>query len=170
MSKTVKPFTPDPKQLDRGIEHICYEYANLMSAAHWDMHGSAPWRTHADDAFLLGYRKLGDFLLNQHRSKLNGRELPDVLARDYLPSGFTPTWGLPTWTKEWRDPMNKQLAHLSYVRETTWIHSNWVPRLEREFRVAWEQFQKAIDPKYKARFAAEIMRCRQKPGFGAIGL
>jgi hypothetical protein len=32
------------------------------------MHGGAPWWTHADDAFLLGYRKLADFLLFTRRS------------------------------------------------------------------------------------------------------
>ena len=104
MPKSLKPFSPDPKQLARGIEHICYEYANLMSAAHWDMEGEPPWRTHADDAFLLGCRKIGDFLLSRHRSKLkDGSELPDILALDYLKPGFSPDWSLPTWTKEWRD-------------------------------------------------------------------
>jgi hypothetical protein len=171
MPKTVKPFMPCPQQLTRGIEHICYEYANLMSAAHWDMKGSAPWRTHADDAFLLGYRKLGDFLLNQHRSKkLNGQELPDILALDYLPSGYAPNWTLPVWTSEWRNPMNKQLTHLSYIRDKAWVHYDWVPRLEEEFRIAWQKFRRAIDPKYKRRFAAEITKCRHKQGFAGIKL
>src|ERR1700733_2421646 len=168
MSKTVKPFTPGPKQLTRGIEHICYEYANLMSAAHWDMKGSAPWRTHADDAFLLGYRKLGDFLLNQRRSKVNNQELPDILALDYLPSGYTPDWTLPIWTKEWRDTLNKQLAHLSYIRDKEWVHYNWVPKLEKEFRIAWQKFRRALGPKYKMRFATEITQCRRKQGFAGI--
>src|ERR1700719_2825263 len=117
MSKPVTPFLPNKKQLSRGIEHVCYEYANLMSAAHWDMRGQASWRTHADDAFLLGYRKLGDFLLNEHRSRMFEKDLPDILALDYLAPGQCITWTLPTWNKEWRDAMNKQLAHLSYVRD-----------------------------------------------------
>gem|GEM_PF-3977398 len=82
---TAKGFTPTHEQLDDGVVHICYEYANLMSAAHWDMNGCAPWRTHADDAFLLGCRKMADFFLYTSRSKLrNGNELPDILARDYI--------------------------------------------------------------------------------------
>jgi hypothetical protein len=170
MPKTVKPFTPDLKQLKRGVEHICYEYANLMSAAHWDMKGSAPWRTHADDAFLLGYRKLGDFLLKQRRSRWNHQELPEILALDYLPSGYTPNWTLPTWTKEWRHPMNRQLAHLSYIRDKAWVHYDWVPKLEKEFRIAWGKFRRAIDPKYKRRFATEITKCRRKQGFARIKL
>ncbi|MBI1897098.1 MAG: hypothetical protein HYS04_11335 [Acidobacteria bacterium] len=123
MPKTVKPFTPDLKQLKRGIEHICYEYANLMSAAHWDMNGSAPWRTHADDAFLLGYRKLGDFLLNPAPFQV---EQPRTSRYSRLGLfGYTPNWTLPTWTKEWRDPMNRQLAHLSYIRDKAWVHYDW---------------------------------------------
>jgi hypothetical protein len=94
------------------IEHVCYEYANLMSAAYWSMHGAAPWRTHADDAFLLGYRKMHDFLLKPTRSRRRGNELPDVLASDYLPLGLTPQWTLPTWTKEWSGPM----AHSCFLR------------------------------------------------------
>lgn len=166
----MKPFSPDNKQLARGIEHICYEYANLMSAAHWDMIGRAPWRTHADDAFLLGYRKLGDFLLNQRRSRTNNKELPDILALDYLFAPNIITWTLPTWTTEWRCAMNKQLAHLSYIRNKSWIHYDWVPQLETEFRIAWRKFRRAIDPKYKKRFAREIAKCRRKQGFAGIRL
>ena len=96
MSKRPIPFTPGPLQLARGIDHICYEYANLMAAAYWTMHGAAPWRTHADDAFLLGYRKLADFLLFTHRTIRQGKELPDILALDYLPSGAKSKWTLAT--------------------------------------------------------------------------
>jgi hypothetical protein len=170
MPKIPKSFAPDANQLARGIEHICYEYANLMSAAYWDMNGSAPWRTHADDAFLLGYRKLGDFLLAPNRSKLQGQELPDILASDYLPLGCTGSWTLPTWAKEWREPMNKQFAHLSYLREKVWVHYDWIPQLVEEFRIAWQEFLHAIDPKYKLAFEAEIEKCRRKPGFEGIRL
>lgn len=163
-------FIPDAHQLDRGIEHSCYEYTNLISAAHWDMEGDAPWRRHADDAFMLGCRRLGDFLLNSRRSVFRGRELPDILASDYLPPGCTPTWSLPIWTREWRDAMNRQLAHLSYDRDKTWIHYNWVPKLEREFRKAWDEFRKAVDPRHEARFVNEIEKCRGKQGFEAISL
>jgi hypothetical protein len=84
----------------RGIEHVCYEYANLMSAAYWSLNGAPPWRTHADDAFRLGYRKMYDFLLRKQRSKGKGGEQPDILARDYLPSGYAANWTLSTWERQ----------------------------------------------------------------------
>ena len=147
---TAYPLTS--QLLHEGIEHTCYEYANLMSAAHWSIHGQAPWRTNADDAFLLGYRKLGDFLLNKKRSrKFNGEENPDILALDYLPPGYTPAWTLTTWTNEWRNHMNKQLAHLSFIRDKEWIHYKWVPILEKEFRTAWGEFLLAVDNPGQAR-------------------
>jgi hypothetical protein len=82
-------------------------------------------RTHADDAFLLGCRKLGGFLVRQRRSKKNGEEQPDILALDYVPSGYTPSWTLPIWTREWRHTMHRQLAHLSYDRDKEWNHRKW---------------------------------------------
>jgi hypothetical protein len=164
-----KPYSPDAF-LIRGIEHTCYEYANLMSSAYWSMHGTAPWRTHADDAFLIGYRKMHDFLVRKTRSKRNGGELPDILALDYLPNGYVPNWTLPTWTREWRETMDKQLAHLSYEREKLWDHRQWVPTLEEEFRNAWRLFLQAIDPQYKQEFAKQIEHCSSKQGFADIRL
>jgi len=76
----VVPFSPDRNLKLSSIQHVVYEYANLMAAAYYSIHGQAPWRTHCDDAFLLGCRKLGDFLLNRKRYK------KDVLAVDFLPS------------------------------------------------------------------------------------
>lgn len=66
--------------------------------------------------------------------------------------------------------MNKQLAHLSYSRDKAWVHYNWVQKLEKEFRIAWQEFRRALDPKYKRRFATEITKCRRKQGFGGITL
>jgi hypothetical protein len=170
MAKQLTPYVPQAPQLARGIEHICYEYANLMAAAYWTMHGAAPWRTHADDAFLLGYRKLADFLLYTHRSQRQGKELPDILARDYLSTRAKAKWTLPTWKKERAVAMDKQLAHLSYERDKAWVHYQWVPILEKEFRQAWAQFRRSVATKYKKAFAAEIAKCRKKHGFRAIKL
>jgi hypothetical protein len=74
----------DPEREERiaAIEHVVYEYANLMSAAFHSLRGPAPARTHSDDAFLLGYRKLGDFLLLDIR-----RYGDEIIALDYLPIG-----------------------------------------------------------------------------------
>src|SRR5690349_1712180 len=106
------PYRLSADDLKRGIEHVCYEYANLISAAHWSINGRAPWRTNVDDAFLLGYRKLRDFLLKDKRSERKGVEVPDVVASDYLQPGFARTWQLPSWESEWQAEMDKQLAHI----------------------------------------------------------
>ena len=169
MSKSGKSYPVGP-MLIRGIEHICYEYAHLMSAAYWSLHGSVPWRTHADDAFLLGYRKMHDFLVFDQRAKARETkdEQPDILARDYLRTGGLPNWSLPTWTREWRNVMDRQLAHLSYEREKSWDHRQWVPPLEAEFRQAWQAFLDSIDPQYKIEFANQIEVCSRKPGFSPV--
>lgn len=160
-----------PALLKRGIEHVCYEYANLISAAHCDLHGQAPWRMHCDDAFLLGYRKMRDFLMRDKRSERKGVELPDILARDYLPSLFTRAWDLPTWEKEWQAEMDKQLAHITFEREKEWNHLKRVPTLESEMRTAWAAFLDAvIDPVHKTEFASQLATCQAKPGFDSVTL
>jgi hypothetical protein len=164
------PYRPNAALLKRGIEHVCYEYANLISAAHWSINGQAPWRTNVDDAFLLGYRKLRDFLLKDKRSKRNGLELPDILASDYLPLGFARTWTLPTWELEWQAEMDKQLAHITFEREKEWNHLNWVPTLESEMRTAWAKFLTVVNPQHKAEFTAQLAHCQRKPGFSALKL
>jgi hypothetical protein len=165
------PYPVTPALLRRGIEHVCYEYANLISAAHYDLHGHAPWRTHCDDAFLIGYRKLRDFLMRDTRSERKGVELPDVLARDYLPSGFARAWELPTWEKEWQTEMDKQLAHVTFERDKEWNHTLWVPTLVSEVRAAWSAFLSAVvDPGHKTEFEAQITICRAKPGFSIVRL
>ena len=169
MPKKGKPYLP-VSMLKRGIEHVCYEYANLMSAAYWSLHGAPAWRTHADDAFRLGCRKMHDFLLREERLKGKGSELPDILARDYLPTGYAVNWTLPTWEREWSEATNRQIAHVSYEREKEWNHELWVPALEEEFRAAWGLFLQAIDPQYKQEFAKQIEQCRHKPGFVDIKL
>jgi hypothetical protein len=168
----ITPYPLTPELLHEGIGHTCYEYANLMSAASWSLRGDAPWRTNADDAFLLGYRKLGDFLLNKRRSRkgFQGEENPDILALDYLPPGYKPMWTLATWKTEWRAQMNKQLAHLSFIRDKEWVHYKWVPILEDEFRTTWSQFIAAVDYPFKAEFAAQIAHCQAKQGFERIRL
>lgn len=170
MAKMVTPHPITPALLKRGITHVCYEYANLMSAAHYDIRGHAPWRTHCDDAFLLGFRKMRDFLLRDRRPERSGAELPDILASDYLPAGFTRTWALPTWEAEWQDEMDKQLAHITFERDKEWNHTKWVPRLENEMRRAWAEFLKAVPDPHKAEFEAQIAHCHAKPGFGTLRL
>ena len=165
------PYPVTPQIQKRGIEHVCYEYANLISAAHCDIHGQAPWRTHCDDAFLLGYRKMRDFLLKDKRSSRNGVELPDILASDYLPAGFTRTWALPAWGAEWQAEMDKQLAHITFERDKEWNHLKWVPTLEAEMRTAWAAFLDAVvAPAHKNEFTAQIAHCQGKRGFANVRL
>lgn len=166
----VTPYTPGSDDLKRGIKHVCYEYANLISAAHWSLHGQPPWRTNVDDAFLLGYRKLRDFLLKDTRSKGKHSEFPDVLACDYTVRNRKRTWSLPTWDSKWRAVMDKQLAHISFERESEWDHRIWLPRLEGEMRTAWAAFLLALEPQHKLAFKAELARCRGKPGFRNLRL
>jgi hypothetical protein len=61
--------------------------------------------------------------------------------------------------------MDKQLAHLSYFRDKEWVHYDWVPKLEKEFRTAWQEFLRAVDPRYSEGFAIEIAECRRKQSF-----
>lgn len=160
---------PTREECVGAIEHLVYEYANLMSAAFWSLNGSAPWRTHADDAFLLGYRKLGDFLL------LSSRRYPDeILAIDFLPTQLGPSWKLQIWTEKWRSVMNKQLTHLTYARASKpqpWDHTQWIPRLEAEFRSAWTAFWGSVsDSEFLSEYQRQIDKCRSNPGFSKIQL
>ena len=116
MLLTMPPITPYcPSRADRlaAIPHVVHEYANLISAAHHSLYGQAPWRTHCDDAFLLGCRKMEHFLIRKTRTVFRGEELDDVLALDYLPNNLDITWSVPIWTNQWRYSMNKQLAHIA---------------------------------------------------------
>ena len=168
---TMTTAEPTKNEKVGAIEHVVYEYANLMAAAFYSTHGAPPWRTNCDDAFLLGYRKLGDFLLNDRP-----RCKDDVLALNYVPAGAPTarTWSLATWTQEWRGQMNKQLTHIAYdrVRHTKeWDHRKWNQQLEREFRDAWKLFLDAvIDVDFKAEYDRQIAHCRAKPGFSSIVL
>src|SRR5687767_8938450 len=61
------PYIPSRGDRLNAVTHVVHEYANLVSAAHYSMHGDAPWRSHCDDAFLLGCRKMDDFLMRTQR-------------------------------------------------------------------------------------------------------
>jgi hypothetical protein len=156
-----EPYPTSAEDLKNGIKHVCYEYANLISAAHWSIRGQAPWRTNVDDAFLLGYRKLRDFLLKDERSRWGA----DILASDYLAPGFARTWTLPTWECGWQAVMDKQLAHITFQRGKEWAHGKWVPQLEGEMRIAWDKFCDVVDPQYKPEFVKQLDFCQEKLGF-----
>jgi hypothetical protein len=166
MSSRLCKFDPSRTQRIAAIRDIVYEYANLMAASHYSIHGSTPWRTNCDDAFLLGCRKFDEFLMRDKRTTNRGQELDDVLAIDYLPQDSNRTWSLPLWTRQWKDAMNKQLAHIAYSRGKKWNHMEWVLRLEAEFRTAWWRFQGAVvNAGYRQEFAGQLASCQNKKGF-----
>jgi hypothetical protein len=166
-------FVPDRSQRIEVIRDLVYEYGNLMAAAHYDLLGDAPWRTNCDDAFLLGCRKIGDFLT---RDKRDG---DDVLALDYLPPNKTRTWDLPIWDRTWRADMNKYLAHITYRRAEKrlalglpeWHHGLWVPRLAKEFNTAWWDFREAVvDAEFAKGFDEHIAERQNREEFADIVL
>jgi hypothetical protein len=157
------------------IRDLMYEYANLMVAAHFDLNGDAPWRTNCDDAFILGCRKIGDFLMND----TSKRKDDDVLAMDYLPPTARRTWDLPIWTTTWRDEMNKYLTHITYRRAEDrdakglphWEHKVWVPQLRDEFNKAWWDFRDSVtDSAFCAEFDTQLRERESRPEFKMANL
>jgi hypothetical protein len=139
------------------IEHVVHEYTSLLAAAHHTMFGAAPWRMHAEQAFLFHYRNLDHFLLG-------GGGTADIHAADYTPLE-TPPWDLPLWRGVWREVIDDRLDRLSYARLTQqpWCAHQWVPRLDAEVRTAWRQFYEALtDREYRAEFVRQVeMRRRE---------
>jgi hypothetical protein len=173
-------FIPDRAQKIRVIRDLVYEYGNLMAAAQFALKNIPPWQTNCCDAFLLGCRKVGDFLLATERRKTRkGQELDDVLALDYLPPDTRRMWDLPIWTAKWRDDMNKYLTHITYRRAENreakrlphWDHTVWVPRLRGEFNKAWWDFREAVtDGEDCAEFDRQFRECEVKSGFETVNL
>ena len=171
-------MTFDPNRADKiaVIGDLVYEYANLMAAAHFGLKGDPPWRTNCADAFLLGCRKLGDFLMKDKRFD------DDVLAMDYLPLGATRTWNLPIWIGVWQTDMNKYLAHITYRRTEDrdalglphWNHTDdniGVRPLRNEFNKAWWDFRESVtDSDFCAKFDEELRECETKEGFEVVNL
>lgn len=165
-------FVPDRVQKLAVIRDLVYEYGNFMTAAYFDLNGESPWRTNCDDAFLLGCRKLGDFLMKDVRQQ------DDVLAMDYLPPHTPRKWDVPIWSK-WKEDMGKYLAHITYRRTEDrpaegllhWDHAVWVPQLRVEFNKAWWDFREAvIDGEFCAEFDKQLRDCKAKPGFDKVNL
>jgi len=170
-ARTILKFNPDRAQRIGAVKHVVYEYANLMAAAHYSLRGQAPWRTNCDDAFLLGCRKMDDFLLKNSRSNDGTKKLDDVLALDYMPSKTKRRWALPIWSGQWRRAMNKQLAHIAYARQKSWDHRLWVPQLEAEFNKAYWDFRDSVtDDDYGEELDRQLAFCQGKPGFQDIVL
>lgn len=143
---------PTREQRMAAIEPVVYEYTGLLSAAHYTLFGAAPWRAHAEQAFLIHYRNLDDFLLGTVDSG-------PILAEHYLEPGRAPEWALPTWRSEWREAIRTRLNGLGYHRltEKPWMPHVAIPRLDLEVREAWRLFYGAVtDPEYRKEFARQV--------------
>lgn len=146
--------TPTPDELDKAVHQVVHDYANLVSSAEMVITGQhlgkvidPPINSHIFHAFLLNYRKIADFF--GKRSKPD-----DVIADDYV-SGFTVS--LPSCDL-WRQPVNKQLAHITYTRDTNprEITSPAIHDMYDELKKAWKAFRAQLPSPYAAKFEQEI--------------
>src|ERR1039458_1208229 len=101
--------TPTPDQLEKAVHHVVHDYANFVSSAEMVITGQhlgkvidPPINSHIFHAFLLNCRKMADFFGK-------GQD-DDVIADHYVPRFSFPL----DKCKEWRGPVNKQLAHITY--------------------------------------------------------
>jgi hypothetical protein len=139
------------------IHHIVHEYANFVSSAEMVTSGQhlakgfdPPVNTHLFHAFLLNCRKMADFFGNR-RSKED-----DVLASDY-DLHFTASLEK---CDNWRNPTNKQLAHISYTRDAAPREITRQADLDmyNELKNAWKEFRRRgrLSNAFAAKFEHEI--------------
>jgi hypothetical protein len=151
----------DQQRLD-AVHHIVHEYANFVSSAEMvktglDIEGvgiKPPINTHISHAFYLNCRKLADFFQNEKGGD-------DVMAEHYVP-GFKAS--LPA-CDNWRVPMNKQLAHVSYFRDgadAREIDRAACEELYEELRATWKAFRKALPEPFRSEFSKKIEE-RKRP-------
>ena len=76
------------------------------------------------------------------------------MAKHYV-KGFKAS--LPACCK-WRDPMNKQLAHVDYARDTNAreIDQDACAALYSELKMTWRRFRKRLPEPYKSEFARKV--------------
>ena len=160
----------------KGIVHVVHEYANFVSSADMVEHGwdidhklfKAPINTHVSHAFYLNCRKLADFF-----QKRQGRYKRDIMAEDYVPGFSAP---LPVYA-EWRDPINRQLAHVTYDRITKpkEIKKEARKAIYEELKHTWREFRKGlVGSPYEAEFKEQVSLRKEKNGqpteFGSYDL
>ena len=106
--------------------------------------------THVSHAFYLNCRKLADLFQN----KL-GPDKDDIMADHYVPGFHAP---LPVFNN-WRVPMNKQLVHVTYARDTSAreIDRSACEALYKELRDTWSEFRKGlVGGLYEAEFKNQV--------------
>jgi len=108
----------------------------------------APINTHVSHAFYLNCRKLADFFQNK---KLGN---DDVVAMHFV-VGYSAR--LPV-ADEWRIPINKQLAHITYSRDvdSVEITRSAQEALYSELREAWRDFRRRLPEVYSLAFTKEV--------------
>ena|ERR1035437_4628859 len=154
------------------IHHIVHEYVNFVSSAELTIHGrdknlnqggiNSPLNHHVSHAFYLNCRKLADFFQNKTSLK------DDVLALHFV-SGHSAR--LPVFEK-WRDPINKQLAHITYFRDTgaREIGKQAQKDLYRELMTAWSAFRAKLPPEYADAVRKELAIKKLAPEFLGLPL
>ena len=140
----------------RAIHHMVHEYANFVSSAEMVLTGKdidgmffkSPINTHVSHAFYLNCRKLADFFQNR------GRRRGDVLAEHFSP-GFHTTL---TVSNDWRDPIDKQLAHVTYARDehSRELTASICEALYAELKQTWRDFRATLLEPYASEFARKI--------------
>lgn len=152
------------QQRSDAIVHIIHEYANFVSSVEVVLSGcdiagkpfQPPINTHVSHAFYLNCRKLADFFQNKV-----GSQKDDILAKHYVPGFYA---DLPVCTN-WRAPMNKQLVHVTYARDTSAreIDRAACKALYKELKDTWKEFRKGlVGGPYEAEFNNQIRR-RKEP-------
>jgi hypothetical protein len=139
------------------VHHIVHEYANFVSSAEMTIHGkdvdgeliTPPLNTHVSHVFYLNCRKLADFFQNKSTVP------PDDIVAMHFVSGYVAK--LPI-NDEWRKPINKQLAHLSYSRDTDAkeIKKKEQEALYAELKKTWQQFRRQLPPVFADEFIKEV--------------
>ena len=148
------------QQRFNAIVHVVHEYANFVSSADMVIGGCGidgmplkpPINTHVSHAFYLNCRKLADLFQN----KL-GTDKGDIIAEHYAP-GFYAV--LPVSAK-WREPINKQLAHVTYARDMSAreVDRSACIALYKELQDSWREFRKAlVGGLYEEEFKNQVKR------------
>jgi hypothetical protein len=142
-------YKPNSVEIQGGIEHIVYEYSNLVFGGEHTLKApGAPIDVLAQNAFLMVCRELYEFF--GRRSKK-----PDIRAIHYCNAVPFRKPSLRKW-KAWKKAIDRQVAHLSYGRVTDakrWIgHDGTNAALLEEFRTAFLEFLKHVDARYRPEF------------------
>jgi hypothetical protein len=149
-----QPYAPEPKELHEGIEHVAYEYSNLVCANQYlDAHpAGGPAAILVLNAFLLSCREMAEFF-----GKPTG--MKDIRAIHY--TGQTGA-RLPH-SDSWRDAIDKQLAHITFARTTNPRPGLTQPQtrldLFRELQAAFRSFLPTVrDQAHRDEFRDWLIR------------